>query len=124
MQSKLHHTIVPGLVLSHWLFRYNYYFVYIVSDSCFKSKGLETGSRKIASHVVKQRDIIFVFKSAYEPGSEECKIMGEHLVAHGDGVKDVSFTVKGLDEIIEKCKANGVSSNILSKSIFIILLNR
>lgn len=71
-------------------------------------QGLETGSRKIASHVVKQRDIIFVFKSAYEPGSEECKIMGEHLVAHGDGVKDVSFTVKGLDEIIEKCKANGV----------------
>merc|ERR1712179_107276 len=52
-------------------------------------QGLETGSRKVASHVVRQKDTIFVFKSAYEPGSEECKIMGEHLVAHGDGVKDV-----------------------------------
>merc|ERR1711942_627499 len=52
-------------------------------------QGLETGSRKVASHVVRQRDTIFVFKSAYEPGSEECRTMGEHLVAHGEGVKDI-----------------------------------
>merc|ERR1712179_738065 len=52
-------------------------------------QGLETGSRKVASHVVRQKDTIFVFKSAYEPGSEECKIMGEHLVAHGEVVKDI-----------------------------------
>ena len=70
--------------------------------------GFKTGSRKVASHVVKQKDIIFVFKSAYEPGSEECKMMGEHLVAHGDGVKDVAVTVKDLEGIIERCKANGV----------------
>jgi len=71
-------------------------------------QGLETGSRKVASHVVRQKDTIFVFKSAYEPGSEECKIMGEHLVAHGDGVKDVAFSVEDLDGIMEKCKAKGV----------------
>jgi len=74
-------------------------------------QGLETGSRKVASHAVKQKDTIFVFKSAYEPGSEECRIMGEHLVAHGDGVKDVSFTVEDLDGIMEKCKEKGVSRN-------------
>merc|ERR1711909_184031 len=71
-------------------------------------QGLETGSRKVASHVVRQKDTIFVFKSAYEPGSEECRIMGEHLVAHGDGVKDVAFSVEDLDGIMEKCKAKGV----------------
>merc|ERR1712168_29893 len=71
-------------------------------------QGLETGSRKVASHVVRQKDTIFVFKSAYEPGSEECKTMGEHLVAHGDGVKDVAFSVEDLDGIMEKCKAKGV----------------
>merc|ERR1712013_424559 len=71
-------------------------------------QGLETGSRKVASHVVRQKDTIFVFKSAYEPGSQECRTMREHLVAHGDGVKDVSFTVEDLDGIMEKCKAKGV----------------
>jgi len=71
-------------------------------------QGLETGSRKVASHVVRQKDTIFVFKSAYEPGSEECRTMGEHLVAHGDGVKDVAFSVEDLDGIMEKCKAKGV----------------
>jgi len=71
-------------------------------------KGLETGSRQVAAHVVKQRDTVFVFKSAYEPGSEMNKIMGEHLVMHGDGVKDVSFTVEDLDGIMIKCKERGV----------------
>jgi len=71
-------------------------------------QGLETGSRKVASHAVKQRDTVFVFKSAYEPGSEECRTMGQHLVAHGDGVKDVSFTVEDLDGIMEKCRQKGV----------------
>jgi len=71
-------------------------------------KGLETGSRQVAAHAVKQRDTIFVFKSAYEPNSEISKIMGAHLVMHGDGVKDVSFTVEDLDGIVMQCKAKGV----------------
>jgi len=71
-------------------------------------KGLETGSRKVASHVVRQRDIIFVFKSAYEPDAEETKIMGAHLIQHGDGVKDVSFSVEDLDGIMDQCQKKGV----------------
>jgi len=71
-------------------------------------KGLETGNRDVACHVVKQKDTIFVFKSAYEPGSEISKIMGNHLVSHGDGVKDVAFTVEDLDGIMSKCKERGV----------------
>jgi 4-hydroxyphenylpyruvate dioxygenase len=70
--------------------------------------GLETGSRQVACHVVKQKDTIFVFKSAYEPDSEITKIMGAHMVRHGDGVKDVAFTVEDLDGIMEKCQEKGV----------------
>jgi len=71
-------------------------------------RGLETGHRTVACHVVKSKDTVFVFKSAYEPGSEECKVMGAHLVAHGDGVKDVAFTVEDLDGIMEQSKKKGV----------------
>jgi len=74
----------------------------------FAYKGLETGSREVACHVVKQRDTIFVFKSAYVPDAEITKIMGAHLVKHGDGVKDVSFSVEDLDGIMMKCKEKGV----------------
>ncbi|XP_049856655.1 4-hydroxyphenylpyruvate dioxygenase isoform X2 [Schistocerca gregaria] len=61
-------------------------------------KGLETGSRKVAAHVVKQNKILFQFVSPYEPNNEE---MGKHLVKHGDGVKDVAFTVEDLDTIVK-----------------------
>jgi len=70
-------------------------------------KGLETGSRKVACHAVIQGTAIFVFKSAYEPDSTESTIMGAHLVKHGDGVKDVAFTVEDLDGIVQKAKEKG-----------------
>lgn len=41
---------------------------------------------------------MFVFISAYEPDNGE---MGQHLVRHGDGVKDVAFTVEELDSILQ-----------------------
>ncbi|XP_056628759.1 4-hydroxyphenylpyruvate dioxygenase [Triplophysa dalaica] len=66
--------------------------------------GLETGSRDIVSHVVKQGKIIYVFTSALNPGNKE---MGEHLVKHGDGVKDVAFTVENCDYLVEKAMERG-----------------
>ena len=63
----------------------------------------------MAAHAVKQKDTVFVFKSAYEPGSEECLAMGRHLTDHGDGVKDVAFTVEDLDGIMAGARARGVS---------------
>jgi len=74
----------------------------------FAYQGLETGSRKVAAHVVKQKDTLFVFKSAYEPGSPECLAMGQHMVDHGDGVKDVAFHVEDIEGIMVKCKERGV----------------
>ncbi|XP_033119366.1 4-hydroxyphenylpyruvate dioxygenase-like isoform X3 [Anneissia japonica] len=67
-------------------------------------KGLETGSREVVAHVIKQDKILFVLQSALNPGNEE---MGEHLVTHGDGVKDVAFTVEDLDAIVEKARERG-----------------
>lgn len=42
--------------------------------------------------------IIFVLASALNPGNEE---MGRHLITHGDGVKDVAFSVEDLDAIVK-----------------------
>nr|XP_023658669.1 4-hydroxyphenylpyruvate dioxygenase [Paramormyrops kingsleyae]XP_023658670.1 4-hydroxyphenylpyruvate dioxygenase [Paramormyrops kingsleyae] len=67
-------------------------------------QGLETGNRDVVSHVVKQDKIIFVFSSALNPGNKE---MGEHLVKHGDGVKDVAFSVEDLDFLVQKAKERG-----------------
>ena len=58
--------------------------------------------------MIKQKETFFVFKSAYEPGSPECLVMGQHIVDHGDGVKDVAFHVEDLDGIMIKCKEGGV----------------
>ncbi|XP_033231037.1 uncharacterized protein LOC117182113 isoform X2 [Belonocnema kinseyi] len=67
-------------------------------------RGLETGSRHTAAHVVKQNEIIFVFESAYEPDNNE---VGQHLSRHGDGVRDVAFRVEDIHFIIKECKRTG-----------------
>lgn len=70
----------------------------------FAYKGLETGSREVVSHAIRQNEIVFVFQSALNPGNE---IMGEHLVTHGDGVKDIAFAVEDLDAIVRGAKERG-----------------
>ncbi|XP_016009307.2 4-hydroxyphenylpyruvate dioxygenase [Rousettus aegyptiacus] len=67
-------------------------------------RGLETGSREVASHVIKQGQIVFVFSSALNPWNKE---MGDHLVRHGDGVKDVAFEVQDCDSIVQKAQERG-----------------
>ncbi|KAM4808159.1 4-hydroxyphenylpyruvate dioxygenase [Rhinophrynus dorsalis] len=67
-------------------------------------KGLETGSRELVTHVVKQDKIIFLFVSALTPGNED---IGAHLQKHGDGVKDVSFEVEDCDFLVQKAKDRG-----------------
>uniref|UniRef100_A0A1I8ATB3 4-hydroxyphenylpyruvate dioxygenase n=1 Tax=Steinernema glaseri TaxID=37863 RepID=A0A1I8ATB3_9BILA len=70
----------------------------------FAYRGLETGSRRVASHAVKQDKIVFVFETALLPGNHE---LGDHMVQHGDGVKDVAFEVDNLDWIVENAKKRG-----------------
>ncbi|XP_064208295.1 4-hydroxyphenylpyruvate dioxygenase [Anguilla rostrata] len=67
----------------------------------FAYKGLETGSREVVSHVIRQDKILFVFQSALNPGNEE---IGEHLIKHGDAVKDIAFQVEDCDFLVQKAK--------------------
>uniref|UniRef100_A0A673GPT3 4-hydroxyphenylpyruvate dioxygenase n=1 Tax=Sinocyclocheilus rhinocerous TaxID=307959 RepID=A0A673GPT3_9TELE len=71
-------------------------------------RGLETGSRDVVSHVVKQGKIIYVFTSALNPGNK-VRLINEyyHLVKHGDGVKDVALTVENCDFLVEKARERG-----------------
>ncbi|KAH9515138.1 hypothetical protein Btru_019312 [Bulinus truncatus] len=71
----------------------------------FMYKGLETGCRDVAAHVVKLNKIIYVFQSMLEP--DKPADMAQHLIRHGDGVKDVAFEVEDLDAIVKKAKARG-----------------
>ncbi|CAD5213421.1 unnamed protein product [Bursaphelenchus okinawaensis] len=70
----------------------------------FAYKGLETGSRLVTAHAIKQDKIVFVFESALLPGNKE---LGDHLVQHGDGVRDVAFTVDNIDWIVDYAKKQG-----------------
>ncbi|XP_071317052.1 4-hydroxyphenylpyruvate dioxygenase [Trachinotus anak] len=67
-------------------------------------KGLETGSREVVSHVIRQDKIMFVFESPLNPGNE---VMGEHLIKHGDGVKDIAFQVEDCDFLIKTARERG-----------------
>uniref|UniRef100_A0A0N8ETK4 4-hydroxyphenylpyruvate dioxygenase n=1 Tax=Heterocephalus glaber TaxID=10181 RepID=A0A0N8ETK4_HETGA len=67
-------------------------------------RGLETGSREVASHVIKQGQIVFVLSSPLNPWNRE---MGEHLVKHGDSVKDIAFEVEDCDYIVQKARERG-----------------
>jgi 4-hydroxyphenylpyruvate dioxygenase len=70
-------------------------------------RGLETGHRDLASHVVKQGDIFFVFTSPLNPDDHH---HASFLARHGDGVKDVAFTVDNCKAIYDKAIANGAKS--------------
>ncbi|KXT08012.1 hypothetical protein AC579_5976 [Pseudocercospora musae] len=85
-------------------------------------KGLETGSRFIASHVVQNNKVRFVFTSPLRSSSRqtlreapphEQRLLDEiydHLDKHGDGVKDVAFEVDNVHLIYQNAIANGAES--------------
>ncbi|KAF2710808.1 4-hydroxyphenylpyruvate dioxygenase [Pleomassaria siparia CBS 279.74] len=83
-------------------------------------RGLETGSRAIASHVVRNGNVTFILTSplrCLEQGtrfSAEEKTMLEEMHAHqerhGDAVKDVAFEVDNLDAIYDSAVSAGASS--------------
>jgi len=45
-----------------------------------------------------------VFQSPLLPDNQE---YGQHLVRHGDGVKDVAFSVHNLEHVIEQARSKG-----------------
>lgn len=77
--------------------------------------GLETGSREVVAHVVKQNKILFVFKSCLNPTGPVTEEFGAHCQKHGDGVKDVAFEVEDIEWIIKKAKERGA---IVTKEVW------
>ncbi|KAK7515132.1 Glyoxalase/Bleomycin resistance protein/Dihydroxybiphenyl dioxygenase [Phyllosticta citriasiana] len=86
-------------------------------------KGLETGSRGMASHVVRNGKVTFVLSSPLrsvqgcgkvaEIDEREAKLVEElhaHQAKHGDAVKDVTFEVDSVDAVYEHAIANGAVS--------------
>jgi len=86
------------------------------------NKGLETGSRFVASHVVQNNRVRFVLMSPIRSSSrqtaikappKEQKLLDEmyaHLDKHGDGVKDVAFEVDDVQAVYENAILNGAVS--------------
>jgi 4-hydroxyphenylpyruvate dioxygenase len=73
-------------------------------------RGLETGSRTIASHVVRNGNVTFVLTSPLHSAesklttlsTEDRRLLKEiqdHLSAHGDAVRDVAFEVDDVDAV-------------------------
>lgn len=73
-------------------------------------RGLETGSRDLVSHVIKQGDIIFEFISALNPTGEVAQKIAKELGVHGDAVKDVAFKVDDCRTIYKTAVERGAVS--------------
>lgn len=75
--------------------------------------GLETGSQDICGHVVQSGNILMVFKSCLRStASEEAnsQIVNEiqHFVkTHGDGIKDIAFSVDNVHDVLETARSAG-----------------
>jgi 4-hydroxyphenylpyruvate dioxygenase len=70
-------------------------------------RGLETQTRDYATHVIKNGDIVLAFTTALQPNDKD--FYGE-LCVHGDGVKDVAFTVDDATAMYEKAVGRGAKS--------------
>ncbi len=70
--------------------------------------GLETGVRERASYVVAQGDIRFVFTTALGPEHP----VAQHVLLHGDGVKDVALQVADAEAAYHAALARGARSAI------------
>ena len=86
--------------------------------------GLETGVRDRISYVMRQNDITLVVTGALSPDGE----IAEHVHQHGDGVKDIAFSVddatsswrettsRGATSAIEPVELDGGEDGVLRRS--------
>ncbi|KAH9204880.1 Glyoxalase/Bleomycin resistance protein/Dihydroxybiphenyl dioxygenase [Leptodontidium sp. 2 PMI_412] len=81
-------------------------------------RGLETGSRSIASHVVRNGNVTFVLTSPIrrsdgeedgtsEEDKAELREIYKHMEQHGDAVKDVAFEVDDVRAVYAKAVKGG-----------------
>jgi len=72
---------------------------------CFKN--LTTGDRDFATHVVKQGNIFLSFSCPLQPDMDCSTPHSKHQARHGDGVRDVAFSVDDCKAIFDAAVANG-----------------
>ena len=83
-------------------------------------RGLETGSRAICSHVIRNGEITFILTSPlrsldqidrFTPEEQDkLREIHHHLEQHGDAVKDVAFEVDDVDAVYSAAVKNGAKS--------------
>jgi 4-hydroxyphenylpyruvate dioxygenase len=66
-------------------------------------RGLETGSRDKVSYVLQQGNIRFLITSSLNSNSE----IAQHVLRHGDGVKDLAMLVEDVDRAYTECVKKG-----------------
>ena len=71
----------------------------------FQYSGLETGNRKMATHVVKNGAAIFAFKSPLQTGYNP--VFENFLKNRGDAIRDISIEVDDIELIAENAKQRG-----------------
>lgn len=75
-------------------------------------KGLETGCREVATHVVRNKQgVTLAFSTPYGNDKDTQKEMNHHQSLHGDGVKDVAFGVEDCHAIYNKAISRGAKSS-------------
>ena len=99
-----------------------HYYITRMGFRCIAYKGLETGSRYIASHVVQNGRVRFVLTSPVRSSSRQTEVKAspkeqalldeihDHLDKHGDAVKDVAFEVDDVRAVYEQATRNGAKS--------------
>jgi len=83
------------------------YYITRLGFEPFAYRGLETGSREEATHVVKQGSILFAFTSPLLPKESA---MGHRIMIAGDAVRDVAFSVEDARLLYDKALKRGAKS--------------
>ncbi|OCL06685.1 4-hydroxyphenylpyruvate dioxygenase [Glonium stellatum] len=83
-------------------------------------RGLETGSRAVASHVIRNGSVTFILTSPLRCLEQSTRFSKEdeallkeihaHQERHGDAVKDVAFEVDSVDAVYNQAVYNGAGS--------------
>ncbi|KAL3452599.1 Glyoxalase/Bleomycin resistance protein/Dihydroxybiphenyl dioxygenase [Aspergillus insuetus] len=124
-------TALPSSIASYRGYDHVHWYVgnakqaasYYITRMGFKRvayRGLETNSRAICSHVIRNGNITFVLTSPlrsldqidrFSPEEQELlKEIHYHLEQHGDAVKDVAFEVDSVDAVYGAAVANGAKA--------------
>lgn len=94
------------------------YYISRMGFSLVAYKALDTGSRAIATYVVRNGNVTFLLTSPLRTpeqaeDAKDAKLLNEicdHLRKHGDAVKDVAFEVDNAEDVYNQAIANGAVS--------------